>query len=89
MQLIPLTNDDIQGLLVKPEEARKQIETEKTVHITPPQSEGEEIGGGSVEGDVGRHPYSRTRKLSSFPRLGVSLPALDRRADVPRVATYI
>lgn len=46
MQLIPLTNDAIQGLLVKAEVAKKQIETERAEPMTPPLTGDENTGGG-------------------------------------------
>ncbi len=47
MQLIPLMGDDVQGLLVKPEAAKKQIQAEIVITppAQPPQGGGQGVGG--------------------------------------------
>ena len=54
MQLIPLTSDDIQGLLVKPEIAKKQKEAERAKPADAPPPGGVGVGGDS--GGVNPNP---------------------------------
>ena len=64
MQLIPLTSNDIQGLLVKPEIALKQIEDERVPPPPPPPGG----GGGGKPPDPGPDPVVPPEPQKASPR---------------------
>ena len=64
MQLIPLTSNDIQGLLVKPEIALKQIEAERVPPPPPPPGG----GGGGKPPDPGPDPVVPPEPQKASPR---------------------